>query len=102
MDTPPTTPPPGEEKEAQFDTYAQEFGPIFGDGFSDRYRVTVTFSDCTDVSCRDCYEPIMLSIDRVDAEPREPVQLDITNGWGEVDKLIEALTAACAAHRSTT
>lgn len=100
MDTAPTG-PPAHDEEAEFDTYSQQFGPIFGDGFSDRYRVTVMFSDCTDDSCRDCYEPSMLAIDVVGSEPHEPVQLDITNGWAEVDKLIEALTAARDAHRST-
>jgi hypothetical protein len=101
METTPTT-PPAEDDEAVFDTYVQQFGPTFTDEQGDRYAVVVTASNCDDDRCQRCYEPFMLSIKLTGGrEPDEVLQLDLTNGWAQVDNLIAALTAARQRHRST-
>lgn len=90
----PTT-PPAEDGEATLDTYVQQFGPTFSDGQGQRYRVTVTASDCDDDQCQGCYEPFMLSVTLADSrEPGDLLQFDLTAGCDDIDGLISALTAA--------
>jgi len=88
--------PPPTNDEAIFDTYEQQFGSTFIDYRGDPCRVEVIFSDCDDDQCDRCYEPLLLTIG-VGGEPG--LQLDLDSGWGEVDKLISALTAARQRHR---
>lgn len=91
-------PNPGDE-EASLDNYGYQLSPPFhlSSGHGGEGRVTVDVSDCDNEDCRKCYEPVLLSIGPV-ADPNECLQLDISEGWQEVDNLITALTNARQLH----
>lgn len=88
---PDQTPPVGEE--AEFDTFTRRCGTIPNGGDAP-WVVEVTFQDCTDESCHECYEPLWVSITSEDAHGPALLQLDVGDGWEPVNQLVAALAEA--------